>query len=713
MKPKRRLAGARHRHPPDAAPVAAPPPQPVNSWIPHAFTAALRSQQAGQLDQARQLYIRILEQDPRHSDAMYFLASIAGQVGDLALATDLLKQAIAVEPRKTAYHVLLGNALQKSGHLELSKTCYENALRLEPNSVDAHYNLGNTLERLGAFQEATRHFARAVALDPAHIEARNNLGNMYRVAGRFQEALECYEFALRLTPQSMPLHLNSGNAHMAEGRHEQALECFDRAVALMPQLGPLHNNRGNALRQLSRYQEALDAFRQALSLQPGCGEFLVNLAQTYQALGRMPEALEAFRTLLRQQDHSAVAASAALFTFHYDPAMTAERLAIEHRFWGERFGKPLSRGGRPFANRPEPERRLRVGYVSPDFRQHPVAMFTAPVLAAHDREKVDVFCYASITREDAWTERVRKGTDHWRNVLGWSDGELAAKVEADRIDILVDLSGHTAGNRLMAFAQKPAPVQVSWLGYFNTTGLAAVDYLVVDSTLAPPDETCLFVEAPLRLPGAYLCYLLPDYAPAPRRVAGTWTYGCFNTISKITPGVVDCWARILRAQPEARLLLKNSLLAEERTRCLCRDQFAQHGVEPDRVLLEGACTHAELLGEYSRVDVALDPFPYNGGTTTCEALAMGVPVVSMRGDRFVSRVGATILEHAGLADCVVADEAGYIDCALRLGREAAAHDRTEFASRVARSPLGNVKGFARGLEAAYRSAWRAWCERHV
>ncbi len=713
MKPKRRPASARHRHPPDAAPVAAPPPQPVNSWIPHAFTAALRSQQAGQLDQARQLYIRILEHDPRHSDAMYFLASIAGQAGDLALAADLLKQAIAVEPRKTSYHVLLGNTLQKAGQLELSKTCYHNALRLEPNSVDAHYNLGNTLEHLGVFEEATRHFARAVALDPAHIEARNNLGNMYRAVGRFQDALECYRFALQLAPQSMPLHLNSGNAHMAEDRHDQALACFDRAVELAPDLGPLHNNRGNALRHLGRHQEAIDAFRQALKLQPGCGEFLVNLAQTYQALGRMPEALETFRSVLRLEDYSALAASAALFTFHYDPAMTAETLAVEHRFWGERFGKPLARGARPFVNTPEPERRLRVGYVSPDFRRHPVAMFTAPLLAAHDREAVEVFCYASVAREDAWTERVRKATDHWRSVLGSGDAELAAKVEADRIDLLVDLSGHTAGNRLLAFARKPAPVQLSWLGYFNTTGLGAVDYLVVDSTVAPPEDPWLFAETPLRLPGAYLCYALPDYAPAPRRAAGPLTYGCFNTLSKITPGVVARWARILQAEPRARLLLKNELLAEERTRSLFADLFLKHGIEASRLLLEGACEHAELLGEYSRVDVALDPFPYNGGTTTCEALAMGVPVVSMRGDRFVSRVGATILEHAGLADCVVADEAAYIDRALRLGREADGHDRVDFASRIARSPLGDVRGFARQLEAAYRGAWRAWCERHA
>lgn len=715
MKPKRRRAGARHRPAPDAAPGPAfhPAPPPVNPWIAHAYLAAHRHQQAGQREEAKQLYIRILEQDPRQSDAMYFLAGLAGQAGDLALAADFLKQAIAIQPRQVAYFVLLGNVLQQAGQLEMSRACFQQALALDPRSVDAHYNLGNTLERLGAYAEATRHFEQAVALDPVHIEARNNLGNLYRAAGRYADALACYEYGLQLAPSSVPLHLNSGNAHMAELRFEEALACFDRALQFAPHLAALHNNRGNALRQVGRYVEAMQAYHLALKSDPHWTEVLVNLGHTYQALGRMPEALGTFRTVLSRNADSQMASSAALFTCHYDPSMTPEGLAAEHRAWGERFGAPLARGHRPFLNRPDPERPLRVGYVSPDFRQHPVAMFTAPVLAAHDRRQVEVYCYAAVAREDDWTARCRRAAGQWRPCFGWSDAELAAQVEADRIDVLIDLSGHTAGTRLLAFARQPAPVQMSWLGYFNTTGLTAIDYLLVDSVVAPPDEPCLFVEQPLRLPGGYLCYQRPDYAPAPQRQDGPLTFGCFNALSKITDPVIACWAEILARAPGSRLLVKNNLLAEAATRQSLLSRFAGHGIGEERLLLEPGCAHHELLDHYASVDVALDPFPYNGGTTTCEALTQGVPVVTLRGGHFVSRVGATILYHAGLAGWIAGDAAGYVETALRLARQAPSHDRAALVAQVAASPLGDAAAFAGHLESAFRGAWRRWCEAHA
>lgn len=716
MKPKRRPRGARHRPSPDAAPgspVSRPEAPPsAHPWIAHAYVAALRHQQSGQTEEAKQLYIRILEQDPRQSDALYFLAALAAPAGDLDLAADLLKQAIAIEPRKTPYFVLLGNVLQRRGQLELSRVCYEQALALDPCSVDAHYNLGNTLERMGANEDATRHLERAVALDPAHLEARNNLGNLYRAAGRNAEALACYEYGLQLAPSSAPLHLNSGNAHMAEGRYAEALACFDRALLVAPGLAPLHNNRGNALRQLGRYTEALEAYGRCLAADPNWTEVLVNLGHTYQALGRMQEALAMFRTVLARHADSPLAASAALFTCHYDPAMSAEALAAEHRAWGQRYGAPLARGSRPFANRPEPDRRLRVGYVSPDFRQHPVAMFTAPVLEAHDRRQVEVFAYPSNSRADEWTARCRAAADHWRPGFAWSDAELAAHVEADRIDVLIDLSGHTAGNRLLAFARQPAPVQITWLGYFNTTGLTAMHYLVGDAVITPPQESGLFTEEVLRLPGAYLCYQRPAYAPPPDRVDGPPTFGCFNALSKLTPAVVACWARILEAAPEARLLLKNNLLAEEATRRSVEEQFAAHGIGAHRLVLEPGCPHRELLSHYARVDVALDPFPYNGGTTTCEALAQGAPVVTLRGGHFVSRVGATILRHAGLAEWIAEDPAQYAALALQLAAAARRRDRAELIAHVAASPLADVASFTRHLEAAFRKAWRRWCETH-
>jgi predicted O-linked N-acetylglucosamine transferase (SPINDLY family) len=278
--------------------------------------------------------------------------------------------------------------------------------------------------------------------------------------------------------------------------------------------------------------------------------------------------------------------------------------------------------------------------------------------------------------------------------------------------VLIDLSGHTAGNRLLAFARQPAPVQITWLGYFNTTGLTAMHYLVGDAVVTPPEEAGLFTEEVLRLPGAYLCYQRPAYALPPDRADGPLTFGCFNALSKITPAVIACWARILEAAPEARLLLKNHLLTEEATRRSVEERFATHGIDGRRLLLEPGCPHRELLGHYARVDVALDPFPYNGGTTTCEALTQGVPVVTLRGNQFVSRVGATILRQAGLTEWIADTPAQYVEIALQLARAAHRRDRAALIAHVAASPLADAAAFTRHLETAFRNAWRRWCETH-
>ncbi|MBV6467653.1 MAG: Photosystem I assembly protein Ycf3 [Anaerolineales bacterium] len=693
----------------------ASPPLPSPPWLARAFTTAARHYQAGLHDQARQLLILTLERQPDHADSMYLLASIAAQAGDSELAEGLLRQAIAIESRKTPYWILLGNLLQRGGRLEESAECYKMALSLDPNCADAYYNWGNTLERQGRNREATEFFEHCARLEPRHVQARNNLANQYRRGGRFKEAAAQLEAARRLDPQSMPVVLNLGNVHMDNGEYDKALACFEQAIAMMPALAVLYNNKGNALRNLRRIPEALDAYGKAIELEPRRAEFHVNRGSALQTQGRLQEALDAFRHALELAPEVAAAHGAALFTLHYDPRTSTGELLEAHREWARRHTRGLGRAGRPFPNRRNPDKRLRIGYVSADFRRHPVAYFVAPVFAAHDRGQVEVYCYSGAVKSDDWTARVRKSVDQWRDAASMSDLELAARIGQDGIDILVDLAGHTAGNRLEAFARKPAPVQMSWLGYFNTTGMEAMDYLVVDKVICPEGGPAPYVEQPLRLDGCYLAYRGPDYAPPvtppPACGNGYVTYGCFNTPSKVTADVLRLWARLLRADPAARLMLKNAVLDDPLSQKLCREALEGEGVASGRVTLAGQSPHRELLAAYAGVDVALDPFPYNGGTTTCEALWMGVPVVTLAGGWFVSRVGETILRHAGRGEWVAHSQDEYVRIALALGenRERLRNIRAGLRRTVRNSLLGDTKGFTRRWEDALRVAWKKWC----
>jgi protein O-GlcNAc transferase len=685
---------------------------PLPDWLARAFVTSAKHFQAGLFEEARRLLVAILEREPRHSDSLYLLGSIAAQSHDLDLAEQCLRQALAIEHRKTPYWVLFGNILQHKGQWDASGECYQAALALDPNCVDAFYNWGNTFEKQQRNREATECLETALRLQPGHIQARNNLANQYRTAGRLQEAAQHLETALRQEPGSVPVVLNLGNVYMAMNRQQEAIDCFDAAIRLMPQLSVLYNNKGNALRNMTRIEESLAAYRQALQLEPQRAEFHVNLGIGLQMQGRLAEALNEFRVAMTLAPESAAAYGAGLFSLHYDRNLSPLDLCEAHREWARRYAPPTPR--KPHANSRDAERRLRIGLVSADFRQHPVAFFATPLLEAHDEEHYDILCYSAANKSDAWTERIRNAANGWCDVSGMSDLELAERMECDEIDIAVDLTGHTAGSRLLAFARKPAPVALSWLGYFNTTGMEAMDYLLVDPILAPPDEQAPFAEQPLRLEGCYLAYAGPDYAPEvsplPAASRGHITFGCFNTLSKVTDDVVNLWARLLHRVPLSRLVLKNPILDDGHSRRLYWEAFAKAGIHRHRVDLLGSSPHRDMLAAYSHIDIALDPFPYNGGTTTCEALWMGVPVITQAGDRFVSRVGATILTNAGFPAWVTHSPEKYIEqaAALAADTEALARTRLRLRDTVRRSTLGNTTQFTRRWEHALRMVWREW-----
>jgi predicted O-linked N-acetylglucosamine transferase (SPINDLY family) len=402
-----------------------------------------------------------------------------------------------------------------------------------------------------------------------------------------------------------------------------------------------------------------------------------------------------------------------LLTQHYSNSISNAELFAAARRFGESFeGKATAR---IFANDRTPARRLRIGYVSGDFLQHPVGFLLARVLEAHDRGAVEIFCYANDAKVDDMTNRLRGAADHWRSIVGVSNADAAALIQRDGIDLLVDLSGHTAKNRLPLFALRAAPVQVAWLGYFGTTGLGAMDYLLMDEAAVPRGEERWYTEAVIRLPHGRFCYAPPDYASAPAEPPsirrGYATFGSFNNIAKLGPDVVSLWAGVLRATPGSRLLLKWQSLDDDNERRRLGEAFLAAGLAPERLELQGFSPHAEMLAQYGAIDIALDPFPFGGGLTSCEALWMGVPVVTLPGDRPASRQSVGFLDHVGLNDCVARSPAEYVECAAALAADSARLTalRRSLRSRMTASPLCNGALFTPTLEAAFREMWRRWC----
>ncbi|MEK7223264.1 MAG: hypothetical protein AAB156_03220, partial [Pseudomonadota bacterium] len=385
------------------------------------------------------------------------------------------------------------------------------------------------------------------------------------------------------------------------------------------------------------------------------------------------------------------------------------------REWHERHARKFAAQIRPHTNQPDPERPLRIGYVSADFKRHPIGYFLEPVLAEHDKSKVTVFCYSGVSVADEWTARIRTHADQWRDIAWKGDDAVAGMIREDEIDILVDMSGHTAGNRLLVFARKPAPVQVTWIGFFTSTGLETMDYLLADGFYSPPMGAQAFTEQLAHMPANHLCFRPPVSTPAvsscPAVVRGYPTFGCFNNLSKMNAEVVRVWAEILKRLPESRLVLKTRALSDQSVRERYHRLFQEHAIEPHRVDLLGYSPHAELLKYYEQIDIALDPFPYCGGWTTCEALWMGLPVITLPGKSFSSCIGAGLLQTVGLKELIADTPEHYVEIAARLGRDIGGLSklRTGLRARVGASSLCDGPAFTRNLEQVYRVMWRKWC----
>ena len=607
-----------------------------------------------------------------------------------------------------------GLDLMHDNRLEEARSLFGQICLSSPENSEAWYHMGIVNSMLGNLEESGNCYRRVISLQPDHGQAHLNLGNVLYLQGDLNEAVHEYLHALRIKPSDAAVHNNLGLIRILLGQYDKAKANFQEAIRLNPTYAGAYSNLGNACQYLGHMNDAVQCYQQAIRLKPDLVESHIGLGSVYTYQGKLDEALACYKEALRHDPRNALAHSNLLFLLSYRSDSDPEMLFAEHRRWGEIHGRdPASIA--PHLNAPDEDKRLRIGYVSADFRNHPVGIFIEQVLAHHDKSRFEVFCYSNHGINDDLTARLRGHADHWHDVLGQPDELLAQQIRRDGIDILVDLAGHTAGNRLLTFALKPAPVQATWMSYIATTGLKAIDYIIGNKYVIPPQDERYYVESVVRLPHSFLCFSPPqvsiDISPLPAQSSDWITFGCFNNSAKLTPAVIAAWSKLLVTLPRSRLYLKSSGFNDEETRTHFKNLFAEHGVQNAQLKFAGRSPRQEYLAAYHEVDIGLDPFPYNGGTTTVEALWMGVPVVTLRGDRFVGRMGESIMMNLGLEECVADNEESYIAKAIALTSDLPRLSslRGDLRNQLLNSPLCDGPGFTRDLEAAYRRMWETWC----
>lgn len=634
----------------------------------------------------------------------------AHRAGRLDAAASFYRQVLQAQPSHPDAHHLLGRIAQQQGKLDAALACYAQAIDADPKAAPFRLSRGTALRALGRTEEAVAEFRAALRIDPVFAEAHHQLGNALKNLRCWPEAIASLREAARLQPKDAAVWLNLGTALLESDTANEAVTAFEHALTLEPARAEAHNILGTALLALGRLAEAQAAFLSALRLQPAYPAAHDNLGRLSRAQGRPAEAVEHFRAALAARP-GAGTHSNLVYALNFLPDANPGEVFTEHRRWAELYAAPLRRARPTDAISFSAGRKLRIGYVSPDLIHHAVAYFIEPVLANHDRERCEIFCYHNALTSDRVTERLRSLDHHWRDIGRLTDEQVEALVHADQIDVLIDLAGHTARSRLGLFARQPAPVQVTWLGYPNTTGLDMIQYRITDAISDPPGETEAWHSERLwRMPATFSCYLppadSPPVAPLPARATGRVTFGSFNHASKLNPNVIALWAHVLRAAPSARLFLRARALADASTADDFLRRFAAHGIDPARLTLDGAeLSVADHLGAYGRVDIALDPFPYNGTTTTCEALWMGVPVITLAGRVHAARVGTSLLTHLGLPELVAYQPEDYVALCARLVGDLPrlAAWRASLRERMRSSSLCDAPQFTRHLEDAFRA----------
>jgi protein O-GlcNAc transferase len=677
----------------------------------------------GRLDEAMERYLDAIRLAPNPARAHLNHGNILLLKGDLKNALDAFRTAIKHNPEYAGAYYNIGNALLGDGQFDEAVANYRRALEIQPDYAEVYCSLGVALKELGQMENAIASFRRAMEINPDLVEARTNLdvvmrdifsmGNVLMGNGQLDEAVANYHHVLEIKPDFAEAHTTLGVALSELGQIEGAVASYRRALEIKPDLAEAHSNLGNALQALGQFEAAVTSYRRALEFKPDFAEAHSNLGLALKDLGQLEGAVACYHRALKIKPDYADARGGLLFSLNYTASHVSSYYIEQARLYGRIVAGKVSARFSAWECAVRPE-RLRVGLVSGDLLSHPVGFFLEGLLANIDPARIELIAYPTHHRKDELTDRIRPYFSAWKPLIGKSDEAAAHLIHSDGVHVLLDISGHTGHNRLPVFAWKPAPVQANWLGYFATTGVAEMDYLLADEVGIPETHREQFTESIWYLPDTRLCFTAPgvvlSVAPLPALANGMVTLGCFQILAKVGDEVLEAWGKIFAALPNARLRMQCKQLVEPAQVEQLLQRLQRYGIDLARVELHGAVSREDYLAAHANVDMILDPFPYPGGTTTCEALWMGVPTLTLAGDSLLARQGASLLTAAGLEEWVATSKEEYVAKAIALACDLPmlAALRSGLRQQVLASPLFDAPRFARNFEDALWGMWQRY-----
>ncbi|MBF0357581.1 MAG: tetratricopeptide repeat protein [Magnetococcales bacterium] len=680
------------------------------------YTLANGLQEVGRWQEAIACYEKIIKLQPDAVEAYNELGIVYKKQGKIDNSISRYRQAIAINPNYFACYNNLGSALQERGDYEDAIACYRKALEINPDSVEVHSNLGSALKRHCNFQEAISIYQNLITIEPDNAEAYFQLGNCNKELGNFQKAVLSYQSAIAINCNYVEAFSNLAAVQNEQGDVLAATASCKKAISINPNYANAYINLGFALQKQGRLEEASISVRKAISLQSDNARFYYNMGVVLSDQGEIEDAVANYKKALSIRADDAGSFGNLLLAMQYLPGQSLENLLLIHQKWADTFyGKsslPLS----SYDNIVSEDRKLRIGLVSPDFGEHPIGYFLLGFIEHYPTKELEITCYSARMPDDM-TRRFMECSDHWVETRLIDDEQLENRIRDDKIDILIDLSGHTSLNKLPLFARKPAPIQITWAGYVGTTGLPEMDWLIADSHHIAHGEEIYYSEKIIRLPDSWLCYSPPENVPIFLKTKTTgdgdrFVLGNFGSSKKINEQMLDAWSRILKECPQSDLLLiyKNMDNPTNVKRIL--NFFDKAGIDVERITIEGWLPHKELLARYNSVDLALDTLPYSGGITTMEALWMGVPVVTARGKTFAGRHSTSMLRTLGLQQLVTDDLDGYSKLVINLvnNQKQLQIIRDGLRDRLLNSPLCDYEKFSVDLTLELRKVWRQWCK---
>jgi len=643
------------------------------------FDRALSFQKDGQLEAAKAILEEVLQENPAHVEVLHLLGLIAYQTGNAAQAASFISKAVTLNPNNAVFHYDHGLALQRLREHEAAIISFDKAVTLAPQASHIYYSLGLTLLELEEFKAAAGSFSKAADLDPNNADAHNSLGVVLQKLKLFADAEASYRRAIEVHPDYAEPHHNLGNILSIQGRRFESLDCFRRAISLKPGMADAHNNLGVALVALGRTAESIFHFRRALAA---------------------------------QADHEK-AFDSLIFALDLDPSADIALQQAERKRWCELFTRRPKDTAR-FSNSPNPNRRLRIGYVSADFKTHGAACAFGAMLLKFNRHEFEIFAYSNSFQADDFTDLLRKSVTFWRDIAGTSDEQVATTIREDMIDILVDLSGHSRGNRLHVFAKKPAPIQITAWGYMTGTGLKEIDFIFGDIVCIPEEEKRFYAENVRYLPSiisGFFPAAFPEINELPALSGSRIVFGSFNRLGKVSDEALNLWARVMAAVPQSVLMIKDVELDDAGHREWVLERLSAAGIDHQRVVLSGSTPWYEHVAAYNRVDICLDSFPHTGAVTTLDALMMGVPVITLKWPTLVGRLSASFLTTLGLNDWIATTKDEYVEIAVRKVQVLPALNelRQNLRQKFTQSIIGDSKTYVATVEREYRMLWGEWC----